>query len=83
MKLLFAKRVVKDLSRLDSSLQKRIIDKLEFYTNQKDPLKFAEKLVNNPYGTHRFRIGDYRVICDVVDDTIQITVIGHRREIYR
>ena len=33
----------------------------------------------------RIRIGDYRVIYDVLDDVLVVTVVavGHRREIYR
>jgi mRNA interferase RelE/StbE len=33
----------------------------------------------------RFRIGDYRAICEVKDELVTVIVIaiGHRREIYR
>ncbi|MDP3482677.1 MAG: type II toxin-antitoxin system RelE/ParE family toxin [Sulfuricella sp.] len=33
----------------------------------------------------KYRIGDYRLICDIHDQTITIMVlrIGHRREVYR
>ena len=36
-------------------------------------------------GLYKFRIGDYRVIYEIVHDekTIVIHAIGHRREIYR
>ena len=33
--------------------------------------------------SYRFRIGDYRVICDIEGDEIVILRIGHRRDIYR
>lgn len=33
----------------------------------------------------RYRIGDYRVLCEVRDDVLVVLVveIGHRRDIYR
>jgi mRNA interferase RelE/StbE len=37
-------------------------------------------------GTYwRYRVGEYRIICDIKDDTLCILVIelGNRREIYR
>lgn len=83
MKIEFARRVEKDLRKLSPSLATRIIEKLEFYAGQTRPLDFAEPLVNNPYGNVRFRVGDYRVICDIAHNTILVTAIGHRREIYR
>lgn len=35
-------------------------------------------------GLWRFRVGDYRIICDVqdVDRTIVVLRIGHRRDVY-
>jgi mRNA interferase RelE/StbE len=36
-------------------------------------------------GMIRYRVGDYRLICRLIDQTLTILVIevGHRREIYR
>ncbi|MBL0337625.1 MAG: type II toxin-antitoxin system RelE/ParE family toxin [Rhodospirillaceae bacterium] len=33
----------------------------------------------------RYRVGDYRLICQIQDEEIMILVlrIGHRREVYR
>ncbi|WP_462269590.1 type II toxin-antitoxin system RelE family toxin [Desulfobacter sp.] len=32
-----------------------------------------------------YRIGDYRVICEIQDDVVKVVVvrIGHRREVYK
>ncbi len=83
MRLVYAKRVQKDFRKLSSELQQRIINKMSFYAEQSDPLQFAQILVNNPYGDVRFRVGQYRVICEIADDVIYVTVVGHRGEIYR
>jgi len=36
-------------------------------------------------GFWRYRIGDYRVMCDIQDEKVVVLVlsIGHRRQIYR
>ncbi len=83
MRIIYAKRVEKDLRKLDPAVQDRIIAKLDFYASQQDPLKFAETLLNHPFGDVRFRVGDYRVICELKQDALLVTAAGHRRDIYR
>ena len=41
-------------------------------------------LIENKLGEWRYRIGDYRVICEIQDEKIIVLVleIGHRRNIY-
>lgn len=83
MKIVFDLRAQRDLKKLDSKLQQRIVAKLEFFAAQDKPVLFAERLVKSETGDYRFRIGDYRIICDIGSDTIEVFAIGHRREIYR
>jgi len=35
-------------------------------------------------GYWRYRVGDYRIICDIQDDivTVLVLVIGHRKNVY-
>ena len=83
MKYKFKPQALKQLKKLSRSIQKRIIKKLDFYCAQENPLKFAELLVDKRLGSYRFRIGDYRVVCDVEKDMIIILLVGHRKDIYR
>jgi mRNA interferase RelE/StbE len=41
--------------------------------------------VGEMQGLFRYRIGDYRLICQLQDQVVTILVleVGHRREIYR
>ena len=41
-------------------------------------------LIENKSGEWRYRIGDYRVICEIQDEEIIVLVleIGHRKNIY-
>ena len=83
MKYYLKHSALKDLKRLSKVDQKRIIRKLDFYINSPDPIKFAEPIKDTTLGEYRFRIGDYRVICDILNNTIVVLAIGHRKEIYR
>jgi mRNA interferase RelE/StbE len=79
----FKPQAVRDLKKLPKEVQKRIIKKLDYFVSFENPLVFADHLINFEIGTYRFRIGDYRVIFDIVGEKIIILTLGHRREIYR
>lgn len=72
----------KQLLGLDSGLQRRIMSKLE--TLKANPRgSGAIKLSGFPFW--RVRVGDYRIIYDIFDQQLIVSVIkiGHRRDIYR
>ena len=79
----FTKQAFRDIKKLPKDIQKRIVEKLNFYCSQKNPLSFADHLINFEIGSYRFRIGGYRVIFDTEKTRIIILTLGHRREIYR
>ncbi|MCC8416966.1 MAG: type II toxin-antitoxin system RelE/ParE family toxin [Rickettsia endosymbiont of Bryobia graminum] len=47
-----------------------------------DPIKFGKPLRYSFKGCRSLRIGDYRVIYQIVDTTIKILVIQHRKDCY-
>lgn len=49
-----------------------------------NPRQHGKSLVGDKSGQWRYRIGDYRLICEIHDEEITILVLeaGHRREIY-
>lgn len=79
--LVYSKNALRDLKRLDYSVQKRLKVKLELLST--NPLYYSEKLKDSSIGSYRFRVGTYRVIFDLEKENINILRIGHRREIYR
>ncbi len=81
MELYFARLALKDLDKIDRLARVRIIEKLKFYISQKDPLSFAKPLAGDL--GWRYRIGDYRIIFDIDNNSIIILKIGHRKDIYR
>jgi len=83
MRLVFTRSAFHQFQKLDRSVQKKIDEKLRFYISQQNPLKFAEPLKDPRFGNWRFRIGNYRVLFDMEDNTIIILNVGHRKDIYK
>ena len=77
----------KDLSKLDKQIARRITGFLrERLAPLDDPRSLGHALKGAALGElWRYRVGDYRIICDIQDGALRILVItiGNRREIYR
>jgi mRNA interferase RelE/StbE len=81
----FTPKAAKQYQKLDIATQKIIKKKMIEFSSFENPFDHAKKLESFDYWEYRFRIGDYRVICDQ-DEQRQIIIIAlvwHRREIYR
>ena len=71
---------------LDKPLRERI---LRFFRERvqahPEPKRLAEPLSGPLRGLYRFRVGDYRAICDIQETRLVVLVVevGHRGEIYR
>ena len=79
----FAER---QLLKLDKPVQERILDYLgDRIEGCKNPRHFGEPLKGEKSGLWRYRVGDYRIICELRDQRLVVLAlsIGHRREIYR
>jgi len=75
----------KQLRKLDKPIQKRLLDWLDDRIECcKNPRHFGEPLRGEMAGLWRYRIGDYRVICEIQDQQLVVLAlaVGHRREIY-
>ena len=76
----------RQLRKLDCQIQKRILDWLEDRIEGcKNPRHFGEPMKGDKAGFWRYRIGSYRVLCDIQDEQVVVLVltIGHRRQVYR
>lgn len=49
-----------------------------------DPRQYGRGLTGNRSGQWRYRIGDYRLICEIIDNELIILAlsVGHRRAVY-
>lgn len=81
----FSARAEKQLDRLDPAVRVRILKTLKRSIATGDPRGTANALAGEWTGFWRYRVGDYRVIVRIEDETVTVFVIevGHRREIYR
>jgi len=74
----------KELAKLDKPVAKRIIRFLRDRVAL-DPRSSGKALKGDHSGLWRYRIGDYRVICDIYEEKISVLVvrIGHRKEVHQ
>ncbi len=78
---------LKQLGKLDRNEAKRIATFLrERLACHDDPRSLGKALTGPVLGTYwRYRVGDYRLICDIEDGALRILVIevGNLRDVYR
>ena len=79
-------RFKKEFRKLDKYTQKILrawIDKN--LVDCENPRQHGKGLTANLSGQWRYRIGDYRLICQINDDKLIILAltVGHRRDIYK
>ncbi len=76
----------KKLKKLGTAESKRILAFLRDRVQpSENPRTLAKSLVGDTYSEiWRFRVGDYRILCEIHDEEILILVvdIGHRSKIY-
>jgi mRNA interferase RelE/StbE len=77
----------KDLQALDKPVARRIVLKVEYYSQLDDPLVEAKRLTGNLDGLYRYRVGNYRIVFEVSDTGLlvlmSIVFIEHRKDVYR
>lgn len=81
----FSKRADKALAKMDRQVAARIIGELVEVSQLDDPRSRGKGLTGNLAGLWRYRVGDYRVVCDIQDDALVIVAVdvAHRSEVYR
>ncbi len=75
-------REFKKLDRYTQRIIKGWIEKN--LIGEDDPRRHGKGLTSNRSGQWRYRIGDYRLICQIDDNKLIILAlsVGHRRDIY-
>ena len=73
------------LRRLDRQLAKRVVDFMEHrVATRDDPRNIGQALTGPLAGLWRYRVGNYRVVCDIQDDVLRVLVVrvGRRDRVY-
>lgn len=81
----FSEQAKKDVKKLDKYTAKLIFAWLrKNLEGCENPRQHGKGLTSNRCGQWRYRIGDYRLIADINDNTITMLMlnIGHRKDIY-
>jgi mRNA interferase RelE/StbE len=82
----FSETAVKQLKKIDTNTSKRIMDFFRERIAKTDNPRNIGKTLTGPLGNFwRYRVGDYRIICDIQDNNFVILVLkaANRNEVYR
>lgn len=77
----FSLRFQKRLGKLPQGVQRRIIGTIERFIETGQP--HPEALKGKAAGLHKLKVGDYRVILQVVEATLVVLDVGDRKDVYR
>ncbi len=82
----FDRRAEKELSKLPPNIRRKIYAFLnERIQTNEDPRRFGKALTANLTGLWRYRVEDYRIVCQIQDNRLIVLAlkIAHRREVYK
>jgi len=74
-----------NLKSLDKPIRTQIRNFIRRLQETTNPRSFGKALVGNYKGLWRYRVGDYRLLCEIQDNKLMVLVveIEHRSKIYR
>lgn len=85
-KLVISDDVKKQLKKMDKYVALMLAkDMKKQLDNLSNPRQIGKALTDQYKGLWRYRIGNYRVICDIIDNEL-VTIaleVGHRKDIYK
>lgn len=84
--LKYSKRFIRQIKKMDKFVQKNIMNWLDTHIQNKDnPKMFGKPLVGNHKDKWSYRIGNYRVLCVIEDDSLIVLAleVGHRNKVYK
>jgi len=78
-------RIEKDLKAIDRAMQREILDYLDTrIATDEDPRRFGKPLRQDLRGLWRFRVRDYRIVCELREEiaVVLVVAIKHRSIVY-
>lgn len=80
-----SKKADKAIAALDRPTAKWVIGELEAISHLDDPHSRGKALTANLTGLWRYRVGDYRIVCDIEDGELIVLVldVAHRSKAYK
>ena len=85
MRIIYSEEALKSLKKLDRPVQKLIISYMDKIALLEEPRARGNALSANLRGFWRYRVGDYRILCEIQDEKLIICLvdINHRKKIYK
>lgn len=81
----FDDAAAKELRKLDHQAQQEILRYLrKRIATDEDPRRFGKPLSRDLSGLWRYRVRNYRIICNIEDDKLVVLILraSHRKDIY-
>jgi len=74
----------REFKKLDRAVQRRVRAYLQDLEGLGDPRQRGKGLTANHAGVWRYRVGDYRILAQLIDNTLTVLAlrVGHRRDVY-
>jgi len=83
----YSEGALKGLKKLDSQAAKRILEFVKTrIAGTEDPRRLGAALAGSRLGEFwKYRVGDYRIICRIMDKEVEIYVVDvdHRSKVYK
>lgn len=80
-RITFKRSVSRDLRKLGKTEVDRVLSALA--AQLPEAADACPVLKGKFAGLRKFRVGDYRVIFAIIGDSVLVTRVGHRRDVYR
>jgi mRNA interferase RelE/StbE len=74
------------LRKMDKHSARQIVEYMTGRIGEADDPHAFGKTLKGPLGNYwRYRVGDYRIVCEIHENAVRVLVVdvGHRREVYR
>jgi mRNA interferase RelE/StbE len=83
--LVFSDKAKRQIKKLDKVIQVKIFQHFEKILHSPNPRVNGYQLQGTLKSYWRYRVGDYRVLCQLKDEIITVSVVhvGHRRDVYK
>lgn len=84
-RVVFSKSAQKQFMSLDASVQLKMQSFINRYLSEtQTPRQVGKALQGSLAGLWRYRVGNYRLVCQIRDDELEIVAvkIGHRGKVY-
>ena len=74
----------RDFKKLDRTVQRRVMAYLEEVERLDDPRQRGKGLTANHAGVWRYRVGDYRILAQLIDNTLTVLTLNvdHSKNVY-